>query len=32
MKYKETLITNKNIEIIDGDRGKNYPKKNELSS
>lgn len=32
MKYEKILITSKNIEIIDGDRGKNYPKKSELMS
>lgn len=30
MKYKENFITEYDIQIIDGDRGKNYPKKNEF--
>ena len=32
MEWKEVEIEQTSIEIIDGDRGKNYPKNNELSS
>lgn len=32
MEWKEVDIEQTSIEIIDGDRGKNYPKKNELAS
>lgn len=32
MEWKEVGIEQTSIEIIDGDRGKNYPKKNELTN
>lgn len=32
MEWKEVDIEQTSIEIIDGDRGKNYPKNNELTN